>query len=131
MFIYFKTHSPLFHVLLVFSWSSSFPHCSCVPCSSEAGKRCQRDMNNQTSYLPELKADVGICICPGPFLYLNCIPPPVISEQRPVDHKHLKDEAVAKPGLPAECQNNLADTGVTTRNLRLPPFYISANLGFI
>lgn len=38
-------------------------------------------MSNQTSYHAELKADVGISICPGPFPHHTSIPSPRIPEQ--------------------------------------------------
>lgn len=84
-------------VLSALPWSPSPPGCSRLPRIPEAGKGNQRDVNNQTSYHPELKADVGICICPGPFLHHSPIPSPGVSEQSSVDYKHRKDEA-GNPG---------------------------------
>lgn len=117
-------------VLAALPWSPSPPGCSRLLRIPEAGKGNQRDVNNQTSYHPELKADVGICTCPGPFLHHNPIPSPGVSEQSAVDYKHRKDEA-GNPGLPVECQNYPTDTGGTTRNPSLPPSCITASSGLV
>lgn len=102
----------------------------CLLCIPEAGKGNQRFVNNQTSYDPELEADVGISICPGPFLHHNPIPSPGIPEHNTVGYKHLKGKA-ENTGLPVECQNYPTDTGVTARNPCLPPFCITGSFGLV
>lgn len=111
MFLQFRNHLPLFHAPLD-SLGAPFPGCSClphIPVEREAG-----EMSSQTqylSYLPELKASVGIYSCAGLFLHHNHVLPPGTSEQSPADHKLLKDKAAASLALPAQSPNHLAVTG--------------------
>lgn len=104
------------------------PHLLCIP---GAGEGNQRDVNNQTSFHPELKANVGISICPGPFLHHKPVPSPAISEQNAECIINTSKVRQRTPGSLWSPKIAPQTRGVTARIPCLPPCYITASFGLV